>query len=80
MEAGDLLRLKQATTRTFRKHQGDLFIVVHSDAGMTRVMVQSLKSGKRRRLSKNRFEVISGSRRFGAKKGHIRVEGYYNWI
>ena len=62
MKTGDLLRLKQATTRTMRKYQGDLFIVVHSDAGMTRVMVQSLKSGKRRRLSKNIFEVISGSR------------------
>ena len=62
MKAGDLLRLKQATTRTMRKYQGDLFIVVHSDTGMSRVMVQSLKSGKRRRLSKNRFEVISGSR------------------
>jgi hypothetical protein len=62
MKTGDLLRLKQATTRTTRKHQGDLFIVVHSDTGMSRVMVQSLKSGKRRRLSKNRFEVISGSR------------------
>ena len=62
MKAGDLLRLKQATTRMMRKHQGELFIVVHNDTGMTRVMVQSLKSGKRRRLSKNRFEVISGSR------------------
>ena len=62
MKTGDLLRLKQATTRTMRKYQGDLFIVVHNDTGMTRVMVQSVKSGKRRRLSKNRFEVISGSR------------------
>lgn len=62
MKVGDLLSLKQATTRTMRKHHGELFIVVHSDEAMTRVMVQSLKSGKRRRLSKNRFEVISGSR------------------
>jgi len=62
MEAGDLLRLKQATTRTFRKHQGDLFIVVRSDEGISRATVQSLKSGKRRRLSKERFEVISESR------------------
>ena len=62
MEAGDLLRLNQATTRTFRKHQGDLFIVVRSDEGISRATVQSLKSGKRRRLSKERFEVISESR------------------
>ena len=62
MKTGDLLRLKQATTRMMRKYQGELFIVIHSDKGMSRVMVQSLKSGKRRRLSKNRFEVISGSR------------------
>ena len=62
MKTGDLLRLKQATTRMMRKYQGELFIVIHSDTGMSRVMVQSLKSGKRRRLSKNRFEVISGSR------------------
>ena len=63
MEAGDLLRLKHATTRTFRKHQGDLFIVVHSDKGWAlAVTVQSLKTGKRRRLSKERFEVISESR------------------
>ena len=62
MKTGDLLRLKQATTRMMRKYQGELFIVIHSDKGMSRVMVQSLQSGKRRRLSKNRFEVISGSR------------------
>ena len=62
MKTGDLLRVKQATRRTTRKHLGDLFIVVHSDTGMSRVMVQSLKSGKRRRLSKNRFEVVSASR------------------
>ncbi len=62
MKTGDLLRLKQATTRMMRKYQGELFIVIHSDTGMSRVMVQSLKSGKRRRLSKNRFEVISASR------------------
>ena len=62
MQAGDLLSLKQANTRTTRKHQGELFVVVHSDKGMSRVMVQSLKTGKRRRLSKNKFEVISASR------------------
>ncbi len=62
MKTGDLLRLKQATTRMMRKYQGELFIVIHSDKGMSRVMVQSLQSGKRRRLSKNRFEVISASR------------------
>ena len=62
MKAGDLLSLKQATTRMMRKYQGDLFIVVRSDEGISRATVQSLKSGKRRRLSKNRFEVISGSR------------------
>lgn len=62
MEAGDLLRLKQPTTRMMRKNQGGLFIVVRSNKGMPRVMVQSLKTGKRRRLSKERFEVISGSR------------------
>jgi len=62
MKTGDLLRLKQATTRMMRKYQGELFIVIHSDTGMSRVMVQSLKNGKRRRLSKNRFEVISASR------------------
>ena len=62
MQAGDLLRLKKATTRMMRKYQGELFIVIHSDKGMSRVMVQSLKNGKRRRLSKNRFEVISASR------------------
>jgi len=57
-----LLSLKQANTRTVRKYLGELFVVVHSDKGMSRVMVQSLKTGKRRRLSKNKFEVISGSR------------------
>ena len=62
MKAGDLLSLKQATTRMMRKYQGDLFIVGRSDEGTPRATVQSLKSGKRRRLSKNRFEVISGSR------------------
>ena len=65
MQAGDLLSLKQPTTRMMRKNQGEqgeLFIVIHSDTGMSRVMVQSLQSGKRRRLSKNKFEVISASR------------------
>ena len=62
MEAGDLLRLKKPTTRMMRKYQGDLFIVVRSDEGITRATVQSLKSGKRRRLSKERFEVINESR------------------
>ena len=62
MQAGDLLRLKQPTARMMRKYQGELFIVIHSDTGMSRVMVQSLQSGKRRRLSKNKFEVISGNR------------------
>ena len=65
MQAGDLLSLKQPTTRMARKNQaeqGELFIVIHSDTGMSRVMVQSLQSGKRRRLSKNKFEVISASR------------------
>ena len=62
MQAGDLLSLKQATTRTMRKYQGDLFIVVRSDEDTPRATVQSLKTGKRRRLSKKRFEVISESR------------------
>ena len=62
MKAGDLLSLKQATTRTMRKYQGDLFIVVRSEEGRMRATVQSLKTGKKRRLSKKRFEVISGNR------------------
>ena len=62
MEAGDLLRLKKPTTRMMRKYQGDLFIVIRSDEGTSRATVQSLKNGKRRRLSKERFEVISENR------------------
>ena len=62
MEAGDLLRLNKPTTRMMRKYQGDLFIVIRSDEGASRAMVQSLKNGKRRRLSKERFEVISENR------------------
>ena len=62
MKAGDLLSLKQPTTRMMRKNQGDLFIVIRSDEDAPRATVQSLKTGKRRRLSKNRFEVISASR------------------
>jgi len=62
MKAGDLLRLKQPTTRMMRKNQGDLFIVIRSNEDTPRATVQSLKTGKRRRLSKKRFEVISESR------------------
>jgi len=62
MEAGDLLRLKKPTTRMMRKYQGDLFIVIRSDEGTPCALVQSLKNGKRRRLSKERFEVINESR------------------
>ena len=62
MKAGDLLRLKQPTTRMMRKNQGDLFIVIRSDEDTPRATVQSLKTCKRRRLSKKRFEVISESR------------------
>ena len=62
MEAGDLLRLKKPTTRMMRKYQGDLFIVIRSDEGAPRATVQSLKSDKRRRLSKSRFEVRSENR------------------
>ena len=62
MKAGDLLRLKQPTTRMMRKNQGDLFIVARSDEDTPRATVQSLKTGKRHRLSKKRFEVISESR------------------
>ena len=62
MQAGDLLSLKQATTRTMRKYQGELFVVVRSNEDQVVATVQSLKTGKRRRLSKKRFEVISESR------------------
>ena len=62
MKAGDLLSLKQATTRTMRKYQGELFVVVRSNEDQVVATVQSLKTGKRRRLSKKRFEVISESR------------------
>ena len=61
MRAGDLLSLKQPTTRMMRKYQGELFVVVRSDEGRMRATVQSLKTGKKRRLSKKRFEVISES-------------------
>ena len=62
MNAGDLLSLKQPTTRMMRKNQGDLFIVIRSGEDTPRATVQSLKTGKRRRLSKKRFEVISENR------------------
>lgn len=62
MKAGDLLSLKQPTTRMMRKYQGELFVVVRSNGDWPRATVQSLKTGKRRRLSKKRFEVISESR------------------
>ena len=61
MKVGDLLHCRQGSERLMKNH-GELFIVVHSDEAMSRVMVHSLKTGKRRRLSKKRFEVISESR------------------
>ena len=62
MEIGDLLHCRQTSKRLMR-HQGKLFILVKKDNSDPRlIMVQSLSTGKRRWLSRGRFEVVNESR------------------